>query len=177
MTTLADAVLTVMLALAPPGKARALPGHEETTEARTARYAAIARDIAAVGEDREGAALILGVAFHEGGFAHDLDEGQHCYRGPGWERRCDSGRAVCAMQLQLPRKQAEAARTSRRVCFTLGLAAVRRSLATCSANTPPHRYAGLSGSCSRGLAGSRRIFAIHRRVVGLLAAATSSPGT
>lgn len=169
--TLAEAVLTVMLSLAPPDQARPIPTHEETADARRARYVAMATDIAAVGKDRDGAALILAVAFHESGFATDLDEGQHCYRGAGYEKRCDTGRAVCAMQLHLPRKQAEEARASRRVCYTLGLAAVRRSLATCASNAPPHRFAGLSGSCSRGLAGSRRIFAIHRRADAALGAA------
>jgi hypothetical protein len=161
--TLTEAVLSVMMALSPERSWTSLPGHTESVEARRARYAAIANDVVAVGKDRVGAALILAVAFHESGFAHDVDEGRHCYRGPGYEARCDSGRAVCMMQLQLPRREREEARTDRRVCFSRGLAATRRSLATCAASTPPHRFAGLSGSCSRGLAGSRRIFGIHRR--------------
>lgn len=176
MTTLSEAVLAVMLQMAPPEKARALPGWEETTEARTARYGAIAEAIADVGETPDGAGLLLAVSFHESGWAADVDAGR-CYRGPGWEARCDSGRAVCLVQLQLPRREREKARTDRRTCLSMGLAAIRRSLSTCASSTPPHRFAGLSGSCSRGLAGSRRIHAIRRRVDGLLTTATSSPGT
>ncbi len=175
MSTLSAAVLAVMLQIAPPEKARALPGHEETDDARRDRYASIAEDIAATGGDREGAALLLAVAFHESGFAHDVDTGR-CYRGPGYERRCDSGRAVCLVQLQLPRLEREEARTDRRACLTRGLAAIRRSLATCAKSIPAHRFAGLSGSCSRGLAGSRRIYGIRERVAASLAA-ISTPTT
>ena len=160
--TLAEAVLQVMLVLSPPDRWTALPGHEETEAARHARYASIATDIAATAPDLPDAARLLAVAFHESGFAHDVDTGR-CYRGPGYEARCDGGRAVCLVQLQLPRRQRERARTDRRTCLELGLAGIKRSLATCRTATPPHQYAGLSGSCSRGLAGSRRIFALVRR--------------
>ncbi len=172
-TTLADAVLTVMLALSPPERWTALPGHEEAPAARLERYGAIARDIAAEGRDEAGAGLLLAVAWHESGFAHDVDTGR-CYRGPGWEGRCDSGRAVCLTQLQLPRREREAARTDRRTCLRLGLEGIRRSLATCRTSIPAHRFAGLSGSCSRGLAGSRRIHAIHVRASAQLGAALRS---
>lgn len=170
--TLADAVLAVMLSLSPPPNWTALPGHAETVDARHARYRSIAADIAAEGHDREGAGLLLAVAFHESGFAHDVDVGR-CYRGKGWEGRCDAGRAVCLTQLQLPRREREEARTDRRTCLRLGLAGIRRSLATCRSSTPPHRFAGLSGSCSRGLAGSRRIHAIHVRTSSALAGGAS----
>jgi hypothetical protein len=116
------------------------------------------------------------VTFHESGWAHDVDAGR-CYRGPGYEKRCDSGRAVCLAQLQLPRRERDRVAGDRRACLTRGLEAIRRSLATCAKSTPPHRFAGLSGSCSRGLAGSRRIFAIHRLTASRLATATSSPRT
>ena len=165
--SLAAAVLRVMLVLSPPDRWSALPGHEETTEVRAERYASIARDIAAEGHTREGAALLLAVTWHESGWAHDVDVGR-CYRGPGWEKRCDAGRAVCIAQLQLPRPQREEARTDRRTCLRMGLVAVRRSLAVCRRSAPPHRFAGLSGSCSRGLRGSREIFAIHGRVASAL---------
>lgn len=171
--TLSAAILAVMLSLP---SARPMPGHEETAEAMRVRYASIAADIAAVVTTPEDAALLLAVTYHESAWAHDVDTGA-CYRGPWWERRCDSGRAVCIAQLQLPRREREEARTDRRTCLSMGLAAIRRSLSTCASSTPPHRFAGLSGSCSRGLAGSRRIHAIRRRVDGLLTTAISSPGT
>jgi len=170
--TLVDAVLGVMLSLSPPSSWSALPGHAETVDARRERYASIARDIAAEGRDRDGSALLLAVAWHESGFAHDVDVGR-CYRGKGWEGRCDAGRAVCLTQLQLPRREREEARTDRRTCLRLGLAKVRKSLATCRHLPPPHRFAGLSGSCSRGLAGSRRIHAIHVRTASALAGGAS----
>lgn len=166
--TLADAVLTVMMVLSPPDRWSALPGHAETVDARTARYRSIAADIAAEGRDRDGAALLIAVTWHESGWAHDVDTGR-CYRGPGWEGRCDAGRAVCIAQIQAGRRDREEARTDRRTCLRMGLAGVRRSLATCRTSTPQHRFAGLSGSCARGLAGSRRIHAIHVRASSMLA--------
>ena len=149
--SLADAVLGVMMMLSPPERWTALPGHAETVDARAARYASIARDIAAEGATTEGAALLLAVTWHESGWAHDVDTGR-CYRGPGWEGRCDSGRAVCIAQLQVGRRDQEKARTDRRTCLRLGLQGIRRSLATCRTSAPMHRFAGLSGSCSRGFA-------------------------
>lgn len=171
--TLADAVLSVMLALSPPERWTAVhPSHAETSEARLARYRSIAADVADVAGDRDGAALLLAVTWHESGWAHDVDTGR-CWRGPGWESRCDAGRAVCIAQIQAPRRERERARTDRRACLRMGLAAIRRSLATCRTSAPPHRFAGLSGSCSRGLAGSRRIHSIHVRVVSALARETA----
>jgi hypothetical protein len=160
--TLAEAVLAVMLQLSPESRWTALPGHEESASDRRARYASIAADLAAVAPDAGDAARLLAVAWHESGFAHDVDVGR-CYRGPGYEKRCDAGRAVCLIQAQPPRRQRELLRTDRRACLAFGLAAIKRSLATCARNSPEHRFAGLSGSCSRGLAGSRRIHALVRR--------------
>lgn len=165
--TLAATILAVMLSLPAP---RAMPGHNETADQRRDRYASIAADVASVAEDAESAALLLAVAYHESGFARDVDIGP-CYRGPGWERRCDSGRAVCLTQLQLPRAERARAVADRRVCLTLGLAAARRSLATCRHLAPELRLAGLSGSCSRGWAGARRMHSLRRRMASGLAEA------
>lgn len=171
MSTLAEAVLVVMTALSPESRWTAMPGHDEAVEARRERYASIARDIAHVAGNRHDAALLTSVAWHESGFAHDVDVGPTCYRGKGYESRCDAGRAVGLTQLHLTRAEAAKVRADRRYGLTLGLAAIKRSLATCAKNAEPLRFAGLSGSCARGHAGSRRIHAIHVRIDGALSAA------
>lgn len=158
--SLSAAVLGVMLSMP---SARAVPGHAESEDTRRERYASIAADIAAVSSGASDAAVLLGVTYHESGWAPDVDAGR-CYRGPGWEARCDAGRAVCIAQLQLPREAREEARTDRRACLRRGLAAARQSVARCRSAAPAHRYAGLSGSCARGLAGSRRIHALIERM-------------
>lgn len=158
--TLSAAILAVMLSLP---SARPMPGHEETAEAMRVRYASIAADIAAVVTTPEDAALLLAVTYHESAWAHDVDTGA-CYRGPGWERRCDSGRAVCIAQIQAWRRERERARTDRRYCLERVLVSARRALATCRHLPPEVRLAGLSGSCSRGWAGARRMHALRARM-------------
>src|SRR5512139_1111558 len=110
-----------------------MPGHEETDDAKRARLTSIAEDAAAVALDpdvrplfagplgREAtAAAILAVAYHESGFAADVDSGR-CYRVGAFKSRCDHGRAVCLMQIQ------NADIADRRECFRVGLAGLRRS--------------------------------------------------
>jgi hypothetical protein len=168
---LADAVLTVMLALSPPERWTALPGHEEAPSARLERYGAIARDVAEVAKTPAAAALLVAVTYHESGWSFDVDRGE-CYRGPGWEKRCDAGRAVCIAQIQAAPAQHEAARTDRKACLRQGLTGIRRSIHACSKGPgDPLRFAGLSGSCTRGHAGSRRIHALHRRAADQIGAA------
>lgn len=166
--TVTALVLSAMVQLAPPERAateKAFPGWSETVEARAARYAAIAHDVAEVAESPAEALRIVAVIHHESGFAADVDAGQ-CYRGvDGRSGRCDSGKAVCLAQLQpMRRKDREAARTDRKACLRQAVVAIRRSLTMCATNSPEHRYAGLSGSCSRGLRGSREIYATLRRI-------------
>lgn len=94
---LARTILAAMLLLSPPERHRAPPGWEETPEQARERYASIAEDIASVARNRIEAGALLGVAWHESGFAADVDAGD-CYLG--WRGRCDDGRAVSLWQLQ-----------------------------------------------------------------------------
>lgn len=161
--TLADAILGVMLAMSPPDRWTALPGHEETVDARRARYASIAADIAHVsGGDVVDAARLIGASFHESGWMRDVD-GRECHRGPGYESRCDAGRATCIVQIHVTQKQRADVLADRRLCLSMGLAHIKRSLATCKHLAPAERYRGLSGSCLRGGPGSRRIHALVTR--------------
>lgn len=166
MTTLAEAVLTVMLQLSPESRWTAMPGHAETVETRRERYASIARDIAEVAGDRGAStsevALIVAHQFHESGWAPDVDGPTGCVQDGKWKGRCDSNRSACVHQIMAGPKRNRVLRTDRKECIREGLAALRRSLATCKQNAPAHRLAGLSGRChgTAALAGSRRIWTI-----------------
>lgn len=153
---------------APPERhaAHAWPGWEETPDQRRARYWGIARDAWAVAGEPEApqlgtraqtAAAILAVAFHESGFAPDVDRGP-CYRGGSQGRRCDSGRAFCMMQIQMT----HAGRTpegytgaelfqDRRKCLRAGLRQLAASQAQCGRHGWSLRF-GIyaSGSCTVG---------------------------
>lgn len=131
-------LLSLMLALVPPGKVPA----RESAEAGFARYQDIAADIASVTNDRRTAALLVAIAVHESGLRLDVDTGATLG---------DGGRARGLWQLQgvAPElSRAEQARTA--------LARVQRSFRACGAG----RYglaAYASGSCSRGLPESAAI--------------------
>ncbi len=151
-----ELILTVLLTLPVP----VMPGHDETPEARNGRLAEIAQVFAAEAPRLPGfsadaaLALALATAYHESGFALDVDIGP-CYRGKdGKNGRCDHGRAKCLFQLH--------ARVwpDRTACVRVGVSAVRQSLRMCDHLPPRDRLAGLSGSCTRGAKGSREIFAI-----------------
>lgn len=86
----AKIILSVLLLLAPPSRAQHLPGWEETEEQAQTRFQSIANDIAAVARNRVEAAALIGVSFHESGFAPDVDAGT-CYRLGSWHTRCDGG--------------------------------------------------------------------------------------
>jgi len=164
--TLAEAVLSVMMSLSPPDRWTALPGHEETVDARRARYASIAADVAAVADERNAStsdvALIVSHQLHESGWAKDVEAPGGCFQGGKWKGRCDSNRAACVHQIQAGRRRNAVLRADRRECIREGLSALRRSLATCKTNAPAHQLAGLSGRCAgaAALAGSRRIWTI-----------------
>jgi len=102
--------LAVLLFLSPVDRPRErLPGWDETNDQRLARYRSIAADVATValagcrGDAacaRRSVHLLLGVAWHESGFAPDVDAGR-CYRGrDGTNHRCDSGLAHSMWQLR-----------------------------------------------------------------------------
>ena len=106
-------VLSLILSLPP---VLPMPGWAETPDARSARLARIADEIAAtvygapgvdpspglvVGGPDATAARLVAVAYHESGFAADVYAGR-CWRGRlGNGGRCDSGRAVSIFQLRL----------------------------------------------------------------------------
>jgi hypothetical protein len=101
--------LAVLLYLSPIGKPHEqLPGWAETPEARLRRYYSIALDTVVVADEvcRGNRAcavnvihMALGVAWHESGFAPDVDLGP-CYRGAdGKGPRCDGGDAHSMWQL------------------------------------------------------------------------------
>lgn len=150
---LAAWIASTMIALSPPAdRARepAFPGWEETVEARTARYHAIAEAIADVALDPEEtplyggehgrwrtAALLVSLAHHEGGFAPDVDRGP-CWRGhDGRNDRCDRGRSACLVQIRVGAGRTEEGWNQadlfgdRRKCFRAGLHRARRSFGAC----------------------------------------------
>lgn len=183
-----------MVQAAPPAKLAAayqLPGYEETVEEKQVRYESFASDLYEVVYDpsvkplfggKKGramtAATILGVAFHESGFAHDVDKGP-CYRGRnGRDVRCDGGMSACVMQIKLGAgtttlrshgfeglTQADLFR-DRKLCFRVGLHLIRRSFVACSKQGPEGKLnAYASGVCTLGLDKSKELLAIVRRFV------------
>jgi hypothetical protein len=183
-------LLALMVHVAPPDRLAAapqLPGHFETAEQKLERYESIATDLYQIVYDpkfrpvfggkkgrAETAALALGVAFHEGGFAHDVDVGP-CYRGKGFERRCDGGLAVCLMQIEIGAGATREGWTQadlladRKKCFRSGISAIRRSMAACSKSKPDHRLSAYAqGGCDStiGMRKSAELFGQARQFVG-----------
>ena len=185
-------ILGLMVQAAPPAKLAAayqLPGYEETATEKVARYESFASDLYEVvydpsvkplygGEKGRAmtAATILGVAFHESGFAHDVDKGP-CYRGRnGRDVRCDGGMSACVMQIKLGAgtttlrshgfeglTQADLFR-DRKLCFRVGLHLLRRSVMSCTKRGPNERLnAYASGRCDQGADRSKEILNIVRR--------------
>ena len=176
----ADWLLALMVAFAPPERAEKVdpfPGWEETTEERRERYADIGRDLYAfayhpdtkpVFGGKKGrartAALLLAIAYHESGFAKDVDKGP-CYRGKnGDSARCDSGLSACLMQIHLGKGTTPEGWTQkdlfddRKKCFGAGLRLIRKSFSACRSLPLKHRLnAYASGSCAKGHAGSERL--------------------
>lgn len=184
MTTTVSAawVLALIEATAPSATyARATP--EESADARAARYAVIASDLASVVSAEEPlfsgplarertAALMVSIAGYESGFHLDVDEGR---------RRGDGGRSWCLMQIQIGNGpihwgSGEMAHwrgkdlvTDRTKCFRAALAALRLSFAACPWLKAEGRIATYtSGRCvadeprarSRWL-GAERLFAAN----------------
>lgn len=172
-------------------KASPLPakGYEETPAVRQARIEAIAADVVAVAFDpaesplfggRLGrartAAALLAVAYHESGFARDVDLGP-CSPSP--RGRCDGGASACILQIRVGAgttregwTRAELF-TDRQKCFRAGLHLMRRSAGACARDGADHlfdAYAG--GSCSGVIAHGRglelltlsRVFFDHTKV-------------
>lgn len=184
-------IMALMTQAAPPAKLAAqyqLPGHEETAEQKTLRYEEFATDLYKVAYDPSvqplyngpkgralTAAVLLAIAFHESGFAHDVDKGP-CYRGKnGKDGRCDSGRSACSMQVQVGAgtttlgahgidglTQADLF-ADRKLCFKAAMHIVRRSF-RCKHQPDGGRFnLYASGNCNEGLKPSREITGtVHR---------------
>lgn len=197
MTAITDWLLAMMVSLSPPERAattEAFPGWEETVAERRERFVAIASDLEAVVWDPETkpifrgpngraktAALIMAVAWHESGFARDVDLGP-CWRGRrGDGTRCDSGRAACLMQIHADRGTTPEGWTladlfaDRKKCFRAGLRLLRSSFGQCKANPWEHRLAAFaSGRCDRGLAESAALIRLGDELAGLSPAPKSA---
>ncbi|HEY8924028.1 MAG TPA: hypothetical protein VIU64_06580, partial [Polyangia bacterium] len=93
----------------------------------------------------------------------DVDAGQ-CYRGPGFEARCDAGRARSLWQLQ-----DVAPGISRREAARVTLVKIRRSVSACRALPPDQRLSAFaSGSCAKGHEAARSLDASIRRALARL---------
>jgi hypothetical protein len=171
-------LFAMMVAFAPPEKASYdFAGHDETVEARTARYVSIAEDVYAVAFDpdieplyagpkgrQRTALLVLAIAFHESAFAHDVDVGP-CYRGrDGQNARCDHGRSACIMQIHVGEGKTPEGYTQadlfadRKKCLRSAIARSRSSLGECKHLDEKHRLnAYASGVCTRGDAQSEEL--------------------
>lgn len=180
-------LLALMLQAAPPARLAAGPQrplHEEGAEARALRYRDLAEDLYRVAyapdvpplfreESGRGramtAALVLAVAYHESGFAHDVDRGP-CFRGRAggvdYRLRCDGGASACVMQIHVgdgtfmgwTRDELFA---DREKCFRAGVAKLRSSLSRCRSQPLSLRLTGYASgnSCTepRGQRASREL--------------------
>lgn len=155
--SLAELLLTLLLAtpiVAPP------KGQTESAEELRARLASIALDAASVATTPGDATLLLAVAEHESGLARDVDLGP-CRAGT-----CDNGTAACMLQIHGDREMRARLFADRKLCFSMGLAALKSSAATCRALPVEERFAVYaSGSCSSeaGRKASRELFRYWQR--------------
>lgn len=162
--------LAALTGLSPHPSAHPLPGWEETPEAHRGRLESIAADVGAVARTPVEVAVLVGIAWHESGFAPDVDAGR-CYRERSWSRRCDGGRAVSLWQLQdADPERRELWRSSRRAAAGEALRRAVRSIRACGATGPSlAMYAG--GACHRGHAAALELDASIRRARRLMEAA------
>jgi hypothetical protein len=178
------ALLTTLAPLDRESPDREFPGWTETTSEREARYRSIASDLetfvfdpetkpAFAGESGRGrtAALLLAIAYHESGFAKDVDQGP-CYRGPrGRNTRCDSGMSACLLQIHLGNGKTPEGWTQadlfadRKKCFAAGLRLVRASFGACRDLPLRDRLSAYaSGSCAHGAEASRALMDLAERL-------------
>jgi len=169
----------VMTSLAPPEQlaaAPAYPGWAETAPERRARYESIATDVVTAAEQapifkgndavRATVAYALAAAFHESGFAADVDLGP-CFRGrDGKGPRCDGGLAVSMWQLRTGGEERELFEHHRLAAALEGIRRIRRSLGACRKNPPELRLAGYaSGRCTMGYKEAKEIYAIAQHIL------------
>lgn len=178
------ALITTLAPLDRASPDREFPGWTETVEERRARYVGIASDLEAFVFDPETkpafggdggrartAALLLAIAYHESGFAKDVDLGP-CYRGlRGRSSRCDSGMSACLLQIHLGNGKTPEGWTQadlfadRKKCFAVGLRLVRGSLGACRQLPLRDRLSAYaSGSCARGAEASRALMDLAERL-------------
>lgn len=157
MTTLADTLFAMLLTV----NVTSSPADTETQDEQVVRLRTIADDAAFVANDEpRDALLILAVAQHESGFNQRIDIGP-CWRGEdGKGAQCDHGHSACMMQiLTFDSKFRKALFADRRLCFSYALHALKHSrLAECPGE--PFQFVSYAGgSCERGAAGSKELFA------------------
>lgn len=177
-THLAAWILSLLTIMLPPERYASIPTYPEaaeTTEERQARYADIAWDIATVSVEssatergqKRTAAVLLGIAWHESGFAKDVDMGP-CAPARLANGGCDSektkygfvGRAKSLWQIrnfEVPDRKSGA---------RIALRLVRRSLTACRRLPQEAQLAAYaSGTCEspRGQKASRELWAMVKR--------------
>lgn len=181
----------LMVQVAPPEVLAAkpqLPLHEETAEQKVARYTDIAEDLYLVLYDpktvslfrgpsgrAQTAVLVLGVAFHESGFANDVDKGP-CFRGVAngrdYHARCDGGVAACMLQIEVGDGTTKEGWSKgelfadRQKCIRAGLGLMRRSMNACRTSPLEQRLSVYAqGSCASpvGIKRSRELFGQARQ--------------
>lgn len=177
---LAAWALRVLLTLSPLTAPReALPGWAETPWERGVRYVAIASDVAAAADEACGSrgegcrrwavAVLLGVAWHESGFAADVDAGR-CYRGrDGKGPRCDGGRAWGLWQMQGSGDEGKAWARDRRAGAREALRRIGRSLRACRRLPREEALSAYAGGRCEGAEAARRARELHAAVTRALA--------
>jgi|SRR5271166_807204 len=136
-----------------------LPGWDETSSQRADRYLDIANDVSVVANEMcdghkacavSTVYMVLGIAWHESGFAPDVDLG-NCYRGvDGRGRRCDGGRSHSMWQLQCMNgsqtcEEGRVFDTDRRAAIHEAIRRMWRSLKACSFSRNEERFAVYAG--------------------------------
>ena len=185
---LSSLVLAALLSLSPiDGPRLAYPGFAETPWERGVRYLSIASDIATAAEgacgtrgevcEHNAAALLIGLAWHESGFAPDVDAGR-CYRGrDGRGPRCDGGRAVSLWQLQGSAEERALWGGDRVQAARAALRRAWRSMNACRGKVAPDETLAVyaSGRCDNetGKTRARELAASVRRASAMIRAATS----
>lgn len=165
-------VFSWLLTTHPPDRFASIPTYpeaQETSEERTERYLEIANDIAEAALEhapktpKRAAALLYGIAWHESGFAKDVDLGP-CAPARLAKGGCDSGRAKSLWQIQ------GYTLTSRKDAARLALRLAKRSFQACRALPEHQRLASYAaGTClSRvGQARSEEVWTLFSKVLAL----------
>lgn len=166
-------VFAWLVQVAPPEKFALIPTYPEATETveeRTGRYMEISKDIAEVvmetektsAAKRRAAALLTGIAWHESGFAKDVDIGP-CAPGRLKKGGCDRGRARGLWQIQAYEVP------TRKDGARLALKLARRSITACKklpAKAQLAAYAGGTCTSKMGQKRSAELFAMVGRLRG-----------